>query len=614
MNKAATAVCAVLLIVYGVLSYCSTLGKNAAIDEPTHAVEAYLCRWYEDYRIDASNPPLWMRWVALGMPRSILKVDFTTPVWPVLLHGFEHSPLWYMPVLYGTPGNDPDQFIDHARRMTIFVSIALGALTIWWAWRLAGRFAAIVAAVCFAFDPNLLGHGALVKNDIAIALCWTALCTAVWKLGQRVTFLRATAVTCLCAAAVTTKFTGLLAGPLLVGLLLVRALMPQVWPVFGRAAKTVGSKLAIVAAVCFAAALVSWGIIWVCYAFKFGPTADPSQRFDIPALVADAVRSEMLGRDPQHAPTPSELAAQSGDLIVRLAMWADEKHLFPEPFLAGLIYLDGWNQSRPAFLMGERTTTGWWYYFPLAGFFKTPIASLMATILAAGFLLGYRFRWISLPPVDQPIDRWAACCLVLPLVLFGIVAMLSRQNVGIRHVFSMAPPIFILIGIAAARSLHHWRRTTIVISTVLALGLVIESTAAYPDYQSFFNQAVGGERGGLRLLADSNLDWGQDLKGLAVWRKEHPQGQLDLDYLGTADPKYYLGKDYVPLQNAIMTDPQWAWRPGYLAVSATHLQGLYVPLEIARFYHRLSQLPPTAVIGGSIYVYPLQSLHSIMSE
>src|SRR5580698_808232 len=122
MNKAAAVICVVLLCIYGGLSYSATLGKNATIDEPNHAVEAYMCRWYGDYRVEASNGPLWMRWIALGLPRSILKVDLTTPAWGDLLNGFGDSWKWYLPILYRTPANDPDRFIDHARRMTVFMS------------------------------------------------------------------------------------------------------------------------------------------------------------------------------------------------------------------------------------------------------------------------------------------------------------------------------------------------------------------------------------------------------------------------------------------------------------------------------------------------------------
>jgi len=34
----------------------------------------------------------------------------------------------------------------------------------------------------------------------------------------------------------------------------------------------------------------------------------------------------------------------------------------------------------------------------------------------------------------------------------------------------------------------------------------------YPHYLAFFNQSIGGPHNGYKWLADSNIDWGQDLK------------------------------------------------------------------------------------------------------
>jgi hypothetical protein len=598
-------ICIMLLCLYGVLSYTSTLGKNATVDEPTHAVGAYMTRWYSDYRIDVSNPPLWSRWVALALPRQSLQVDLATPAWPMLLKSVADSPQWYVPILYRTPSNDPDRFIDHARRMTVFISIALAALTAWWAWRLAGPIAGIAATIIFTFDPNFLAQGSLVLNDIAEALFWTALCGAVWLLGQRVTLLRAGIVACMLGAAIATKFSGLLAVPLLLVLLVIRALLPTPWPIFRHEAKSLWPKLGIVTTVSLAAALFSWAIIWASYGFQFSVNPDPSQRFDMSALVNFTAKNQILARDRYHSPTTAEVDSEPKDALVASALWADQKHFLPEPCVAGLIYLDGFNKLRPAFLLEERRMTGWWYYFLLAGLFKTPISSPVAATLAAVVLITGRFISKPLAADEARLDFWAVCCLLVPPIFFGIAAMASAQNVGIRHVFPMAPPIFILIGIATARAFRRSRRLTIVVASLIALALVIESTSMFPDYLSFFNVAAGGARGGLHLLADSNLDLGQDLKGLATWRKNHPDGQLDLDYLGMPDPKYYLHNDYVSFEEALRTDPHWADRSGYLAVSATHLQGLYLPAQVADFFRGFTQFSPVAVIGGSIYVYRL---------
>jgi len=42
-----------------------------------------------------------------------------------------------------------------------------------------------------------------------------------------------------------------------------------------------------------------------------------------------------------------------------------------------------------------------------------------------------------------------------------------------------------------------------------------------PHYLAFFNELAGGPGSGHRVLVDSNLDWGQDLKGLRNWMSDH---------------------------------------------------------------------------------------------
>jgi hypothetical protein len=108
------------------------------------------------------------------------------------------------------------------------------------------------------------------------------------------------------------------------------------------------------------------------------------------------------------------------------------------------------------------------------------------------------------------------------------------------------------------------------------------------------------------LLGDSNLDWGQDFKPLAKWQANHPDEPLFLDFYGSIDPRFY-GLQYHPL--AVAPDGS---RPvsdvpipngAVLALSANHLQGLYVkPHERAFFAHMATQRP-IEIISGSLYLY-----------
>jgi hypothetical protein len=137
----------------------------------------------------------------------------------------------------------------------------------------------------------------------------------------------------------------------------------------------------------------------------------------------------------------------------------------------------------------------------------------------------------------------------------------------------------------------------------VGFGLAIATLAAFPDYLAFFNVASGGERGGLHLLSDSNLDWGQDLPQLAAWQAAHPDRKLYLSYFGTVDPAHY-GIRYTNLPGgyALGPPPAEPREPGVIAISATNLQGVFSQ-DVREYYEQLRGVEPFDVLGGTIYLY-----------
>jgi len=183
-------------------------------------------------------------------------------------------------------------------------------------------------------------------------------------------------------------------------------------------------------------------------------------------------------------------------------------------------------------------------------------------------------------------------------------AMSSHLNLGLRHIFPVYPFLFVFIGVAAADAFARFPGFATWILPILALGLAAETYFAYPDFLPFFNVAAGGARGGLRLLSDSNLDWGQDLPDLAQWQSQHPDCQLYLCYFGTVDPHYYK-VHYINLPGSAAPPDQL--RPNALppvfAISATQLQGTYLTARNRDEYDKYRLRQPIAVLGGSIYLY-----------
>jgi hypothetical protein len=189
------------------------------------------------------------------------------------------------------------------------------------------------------------------------------------------------------------------------------------------------------------------------------------------------------------------------------------------------------------------------------------------------------------------------------VLLYGAAAMSSNLNLGLRHVLPIYPFAFVAIGIAGSRAWMRWGRPAMAVTAVFALALSVESSNAFPNYIPFFNALAGGSRGGLELLADSNLDWGQDLKLLADWQARHRDRRLYLCYFGTADPRFYgieytnMPRSYAP--NDLANAPPV---PGVLAISARHLQGVYLDPS-KNIYVHLRNRRPLEVLGGSIYLY-----------
>jgi hypothetical protein len=153
----------------------------------------------------------------------------------------------------------------------------------------------------------------------------------------------------------------------------------------------------------------------------------------------------------------------------------------------------------------------------------------------------------------------------------------------------------------------RWRTVIVGLVSILCVWQLVGTLRVHPHYLAYFNELVSGPENGYKYLVDSNLDWGQDLKGLGAYLKAQRIDQVELSYFGTADPAYYgihytclpsfgiLSKDKCPIESGFQD------RAGVFAVSATHLQGVY--LDDPYTFDWLKEREPEAVIGHSIFVY-----------
>jgi hypothetical protein len=565
--------------------------KSMTMDEPMHALAGWLWTHERDYRFDPEDPPLWGYWMSLPNRRDALRVDFTDPSWQAIPQTHWTRQPWWMQTLHQTPGNDVYAFVRRAGAMALAVGVALGALVAWFAWRAGGAVAAVVAAALFAFDPNFAGHAPLVKNDVSVSLVLLALAYALWSAGRRLTWADALAVGLLCGAAMSVKFSGVLALPIAALVLLVRAVLPAPWTAFGRTLDTRARRLGAAAGVGAACALLAVAGVWASYGFRYRAIPDGTP-MNIQLQAMHAIQGRLRAAAPSHEPTLAELQAARPGPFVTAVLRLHQMRLMPEAWLNGLLYTYQTSLVRPSYLLGEVRLTGWWYYFPLAMAFKTPLATIALVTIA--LIVAIRLR-LGAAAVS---DRWMLLALLIPASVYFLMTLRTNLNIGLRHVLPVYPLLYVAIAWAIAEA---WRARIGFIrpaTVALIVLLAAETLVAWPNYVAFFNLAAGGPRGGIRLLGDSSLDWGQDLPLLARWQKELPDRPIHLRYFGSADPSDFV--PHVPLDPA---QPQMPAPPAVVAVSATFLQGLYVPESARRFFDALRREEPLAVLGGTIYVF-----------
>ncbi len=545
------------------LAVSASWRTSATWDEPIHLTTGYVALTRQDFRVDPSHPPLLRMWaalplVALGPLRvDTQRIESAAPVaWLQDAYAFAHRFMYV--------DNDADRMLRASRVMMMLLGAALGLILFRWAREWLGVGPALVALVLLLLEPNIAAHASLVTTDIGVTLLIFATVYCLWLTCRRPAPLNLAALAACCGLAMAAKFSAVLLAPVVLVLLAIAV-----------AGRMLPARTAVGVAALLTAASVA--AIWASYGFRYLPSDSPRWVFDFAA-------TDFAARSPT-------LAAAAG--------WIDAHHLLPNAYVQGFLYTQTSSQQLTSFLAGAHSTEGWWYYFPAAFLIKTPIALIL--LIAGGALLWAAPRAL----LTQRPELMPLAFVVVPVVIFLGAAMSSGINIGLRHILPVFP-FLLLIAAAAARALLTARgRLGPAVLAVLLVACTAEYAYAYPHPLAFFNRLVGGPANGFRYLADSNLDWGQDLKPLQAWMANSGVSHLNLAYFGQADPAYYrMNVTHLPGAPTFAIDLIARPRlPGYVAISPTILQGVYAPPFWRLFYAPFKDLPPAAIVGGSMRVY-----------
>lgn len=535
-----------LLVVAAGLAITSLLGDSVTCDETSHLFAGMSYIKTGDYRMAPDHPPLAKFWCALPLL-------FVPHDWPSLdndawrtLDVYKLGQAWLF------ERNDGQRLVVIGRLMmvvlllaTLLVIYALGRI-------LLGPGAALLATAIAALSPELLAHGRYITTDLPVTFCCALILLTFARLMQRATWLRLVAAALALGAASITKMSW----PLVLPALAVMAFQtittqtPRVPTRRPRPFVVIGSLVAM--------GLVTWATIWTCYQWRYttaprGRTSDEQARFETAESLFRSNMQTLLADPATRQP--------SDDMVPRVIRFAQEHRLLPEAYLLGLSYLRSSTGTRRAYLLGAYSNTGWLVYFPIAFAIKTPLATIL--LLGAGLLA---LVWRRTPIRDRVLHA-GLCAFV---VVYGGYVVLSNLNIGHRHLLPLYPVIYVYCGAAVAwwgTRLGRW-----LLGAAVAW-LVAANAYIHPHYLAYFNELIGGPANGRHYLADSNLDWGQDLLRLADYARAHPQESIKLAYTGSALPTKYLNCKSLP--SFLDFGPRADLTGGTYVVAVTQLLGVY---------------------------------------
>lgn len=558
--------------VYAGLAVAASRAQSSTFDEVIHLPPGYLSLTLGDHRLNPDHPPLVRRLAAL--PLLFLDVK-----WERDDFAFKVGRPWEFGKRFLYRWNDAERLLFWGRLPIVALGIVLLIVIFAFTRARYGENAALLALFLGALNPDLLAHGAIVSTDLGIALFTFVTVLAFLRVVERTTPLRVALAGCALGAACATKFSGLGLLPML-GLPALFVAMdgaPLRVEARGRSrdVATRSGKLAVLGLVFLAMGVVAVATVWAAYGFHAPLAVDAEAN----ARIFDWRTVELA--------SPVLQAVFTG---VRRA------GVLPQAWVWGLQHFLVHVEGRPAFLLGQYSESGWWYYFPTTFALKTPVALLV--LFAAGLATARR----------TASSRRTEVLLFVPLAVLIALSMSQRINIGHRHLLPVYPFVLVIAGrlgtLAFPRHPGRWASTLAV--GALCLWQAIATAWAFPHYLAYFNEVAGGPSNGWRLLADSNVDWGQGLKDLRAWMSRTGVSRIKLAYFGTADVHYYgVNADRLPgyqppPPSAIVREI----RPGdVVAVSATLLQGLYLDEAMLPLMKRLRSSPPVALIGQSILVY-----------
>ncbi len=592
----------IVLIILGIILNVSVIvssRESTTMDEQAHIPSAHTYVKYNDMRLNPEHPPL-LKDLA-GIPLQFLNVKFPVddPGWT---NGINEQ--WNLGNKF-IHSNDAEAVTFWSRFPIILIALLLGFFIYKWTRELAGAAAGLFALALYAFDPNILGHNHYVTTDLGIAAFIFIAFYYFIKFIKNPSWKNTLLAGIFLGLAELAKFSAVLLFPFFALIIVIYAIFKKKpdsenSAVFKYKLKKFGEyvfKYAVIVTVCFV-------LIWILYQYN---------TFNMPAEKIQDVARTVFGND--------GTGAMAKNIVIKMSKVPVLKGL-SEYFLGVFMVFVRVEGGNTYYFFGHVSNQATPWYFPAVFMLKETIPFLILILFTGGYAIYNLIKNIIREEGSAFAKLWArinyylqtgvTCYAMLGFILlYSYLSVTGNLNIGFRHLFPILPFAYVLVAkktfdfiknIKAEQTL----KTIKIILMVIIAWIILEPVIFFPSYISYFNEFAGGPKNGYRYVADSNLDWGQDLKRLRNWVNDYnfknpanPIEKIRIDYFGGSNPAYYFGDEFTPWHG------EYGSTKGWIAVSATFIQeSIHKQKKCGeKSYQWLLDYQPFARIGDSIFVY-----------
>lgn len=598
---------AVVIILLGlmlVLGLSSMAMDSGIVDEVAHIPAGYSYLKFGDYRLNPEHPPLIKDLAAGPLLLLNLKFPLTIPAWTTEANG-QWEVGWNF--IYHI-GNDAEKILFFSRLPILLLALLFGYVLYRFCKKRYGVLVALLTLFFFTLSPNLLAHSRLVTTDLGIAVFIFFAFATFFKFLDKPNWKTLWLATVFFALMQLAKFSAIIIYPFF-GLLTLIAIVawtkPDNWLL---RLKVYGGGLLFIF-------IVSFAMIWVFYI---------PHTWNMPLDVQDRLITTSL----QYG-----LGEKLAGILTKLNDFPGMKSIV-QYLLGAVMVVNRVQGGNTTYFLGQVTNQSFLWYFPLSYLIKEPVPLLFLVFLT---LFSGIYRYFKKIPLQiwskfkaYAQKNFVELSFLLFVVFYSYISIKGNLNLGLRHLFPIVPIILMLVAKETVDWIKEAKTETfrLAYSGILFLLLtwyVFANFLIFPSYIAYFNEIIGGPVYAYKYVTDSNVDWGQDLKRLAVYIKTHPEmGKVAVDYFGGGDPKYYFCNRKFDSQGNLIANSsgydcanssllEWHAENGrpptkYIAVSETFLMNdiYWATLRKDEGYSWLRASQPIAKIGYSIYLYKIK--------